>query len=226
MVPLDPTRTRVAMSTCPVTAIAADGLTLPPLSEPIGADTGDVLALVEAARLGDRDAFGALVVLYERAAVRTALAALRRREDAEDAAQDGFVAAWEKLVNFRGQSTFRTWLLTIVWRKALDRRRRRQRWWHAASPEDAESVGELCSPAPDPERAAAARDVRAGIAAGIKQLSPKLKDALLLAASGEHTYDDIARLLGVPCGTAKWRVSEARKQVTAFVEKSNHEPRS
>ena len=49
--------------------------------------------------------------------------------------------------------------------------------------------------------------------AEIRRLSPKLRDTLLLAASGEHTYDEIGRMLGVPLGTVKWRVAEARRLV-------------
>jgi RNA polymerase sigma-70 factor (ECF subfamily) len=44
-------------------------------------------------------------------------------------------------------------------------------------------------------------------------LSPKLRDALLLVQSGEYQYDEIARMLGIPAGTVKWRVSEARRKV-------------
>ncbi len=49
----------------------------------------------------------------------------------------------------------------------------------------------------------------------IRHLPPKLRDALLLAQSGEHTYDEMGAMLGAPTGTIKWRVSEARRQVRA-----------
>ena len=45
----------------------------------------------------------------------------------------------------------------------------------------------------------------------IASLPKKLRDALLLAGSGDHTYDEIGQLLQIPTGTVKWRVSEARK---------------
>jgi RNA polymerase sigma factor (sigma-70 family) len=47
----------------------------------------------------------------------------------------------------------------------------------------------------------------------IQALTPKLRDALLLAQSGEYGYDEIAAMLSVPTGTVKWRVSEARRKV-------------
>jgi RNA polymerase sigma-70 factor (ECF subfamily) len=45
----------------------------------------------------------------------------------------------------------------------------------------------------------------------VASLPKKLRDALLLAGSGDHTYDEIGKLLEIPTGTVKWRVSEARK---------------
>ena len=45
----------------------------------------------------------------------------------------------------------------------------------------------------------------------IRSLPPRLRDPFLLAASGEHRYEDIAVLLGLPVGTVKWRMAEARR---------------
>jgi RNA polymerase sigma-70 factor (ECF subfamily) len=210
------------MSTHTVTAAVADLLTIVPArdaSAPEGLETPELRLLVEAAKAGDRDAFGRLVEVHERVVIRTAMAALGRREDAEDVAQEAFVVAWQKLAGFRGDATFRTWLLTIVWRRALDRRRARQRWWTRASsgrPDGAED-GTPAATSPDPERTAMGRETARRVAVEIGRLSPKLRDALLLSASGEHSYEEIARLLRVSVGTLKWRVSEARRVVAVRV---------
>jgi DNA-directed RNA polymerase specialized sigma24 family protein len=71
-------------------------------------------ALVAAAQQGSREAFERLLRENERAVYRMTLAALGRRQDAEDAAQETFVLAWRKLATFRGESSFRTWLLAIA----------------------------------------------------------------------------------------------------------------
>jgi RNA polymerase sigma-70 factor (ECF subfamily) len=208
------------MSTYPVTAAVADLLTIagPRDSSPAdGRESAQVRVLVEAARAGDREAFGDLVTLHQRVVYRTALAALGAHEDAEDATQDAFVVAWQKLPGFRGDAMFRTWLLTIVWRKALDRRRQRRSWWQRTQPSTLDSMLDpielLAGTSPDPERAAVSRDLADRVRAEIGRLTPKLKDTLLLASSGEHTYDEIATLLGVPLGTVKWRVAEARRVI-------------
>lgn len=211
------------MSIDRVAATVADLLSIVPahhaLARP-GFETPEQAALVAAARAGDREAFGRLVEWHEGVVLRTAMAALGRREDAEDVAQEAFVIAWQKLGSFRGDATFRTWILTIVWRRALDRRRLRARWWTRTSSLDPDEVGrEVARMAveSDPERSALDRELARRLAAEIARLSPKLKDALLLSASGGHSYDEIARVLGIPVGTVKWRVAEARRRVAAGV---------
>ena len=213
------------MSIWPVTATVADFLRVAPLAEmPVseGRDPAEVRVLLEAARAGSREAFGELVTLHERSVFRVALTALGNRDDALDAAQDAFVLAWRKLGGFRGEAAFRTWLLTIAWRKALDHRRARQIGWRRtrtpSAPDDIDPIDALAAADADPERAALARDLARRARQEIAHLSPKLKDALLLAASGEYSYGEIASMLRVPLGTVKWRVSEARKIVTARLE--------
>jgi RNA polymerase sigma-70 factor (ECF subfamily) len=208
------------MSTSPVTAAVADLLRIAgPADDTLteGRETPQLRALLEAAKAGDREAFGDLVILHQRVVMRAALAALGAREDAEDATQEAFVIAWQKLPGFRGDSLFRTWLLTIVWRKALDRRRQRRVWWSRTQPTRPDAqfdpLDALAGDAPDPERTALSRDMAERVRDEILKLSPKLKDTLLLAASGEHTYTEIAAMLGVPLGTVKWRVAEARRLV-------------
>jgi len=209
-----------------VTALVADLLTIAdsaPRPAAESRETPQVQALLAAAQAGDREAFGDLVTLHERIVFRTALAALGRAEDAQDAAQDAFVVAWQKLAGFRGDSSFRTWLLTIVWRKALDRRRRRRLWWNRtltpSATVETDPLDSVTTSTPDPERTAIARDVAARVRDQIAGLTPKLKDTLLLAASGEHSYEEIATIVGAPLGTVKWRVAEARRLVTKRIEK-------
>ena len=85
--------------------------------------------LVERARQGDAVAFGELVDRHRSAVYRAALAALRSPADAEDAAQDAFLTAYRRLSSFRGESSFKTWLLTIAWHQAINQRRGLKRWW-------------------------------------------------------------------------------------------------
>jgi RNA polymerase sigma-70 factor (ECF subfamily) len=181
------------------------------------ADQIEEEALIRRVHAGENELFYDLVRPYERRVYAAAFAILRNEADAEDAAQEAFVVAWQKLPGFRGDSLFRTWLLTIVWRKALDRRRQRRLWWSRTETPRADalfdSLEALAGDAPDPERPAVSRDQAQRVRDEILRLSPKLRDTLLLASTGEHTYPEIATMIGVPRGTVKWRVAEARRLV-------------
>jgi RNA polymerase sigma factor (sigma-70 family) len=86
------------------------------------------LDLTEKARDGEVSAFETLVGRHHRAARRAALAALGSAQDADDVAQEAWRAVHARLRDFRGQASIQTWLLTIAWNKALDRRREVGRW--------------------------------------------------------------------------------------------------
>ncbi len=176
------------------------------------------LALVRRAQAGDVEAFGELVERNRRAVFRAALAAVGSATEADDVAQEAFITAFQKLDGFRGESSFKTWLLSITWRKAIDRRKSVTRWVHRLVAPAQSSEGEEWNPM---DRLAAGgqsqedelmtSDLQERLKPLIASLPKKLRDALLLAGSGDHSYDEIGRLLKIPTGTVKWRVSEARK---------------
>jgi RNA polymerase sigma-70 factor, ECF subfamily len=174
--------------------------------------------LVQRARQGDAAAFGELIDRHRSAVYRAALAALGSHPDAEDAAQDAFLAAYRRLDTFRGAASFKTWLLTITWHQAINRRRSLTRVWRrmvtASEDEQGESpLDEVAAPHPTPEDAAVDDQFRRAIRRAIHALAPKLRDALLLAQSGEHSYEEIGAMVNAPVGTIKWRVSEARRVI-------------
>jgi RNA polymerase sigma-70 factor (ECF subfamily) len=173
--------------------------------------------LVLLARQGDPDAFDQLVVRHQSAVYRAALAAMRVPQDAEEVAQDAFVRAWSNLGRFRGDSSFKTWLLTIAWNQAMSRRRRVSGWFQRAV-----AIEETVEPI-DTGRAqdATLQDAQLQQHAqqAIQALSATLRDALLLAQSGDYAYDEIGAMLKIPVGTVKWRVSEARRKVRVELAK-------
>jgi RNA polymerase sigma-70 factor (ECF subfamily) len=183
--------------------------------------------LVERARAGDAAAFGALVDRHHSAVFRAALAALGSHADAEDAAQDAFFVAYRRLDSFRGEASFKTWLLTIAWHQAINRRRMLARLWRhltGSSNGDAADVclDDIAGPGPTPETIAADEQLRISVCRAIRRLSPKLRDALLLAQSEEHSYEEISVMLGAPPGTIKWRISEARKILRKHLISNGH----
>ncbi len=177
------------------------------------------LDLVRMAQAGDTEAFGELVERNRRAVFRAALAAVRSPTEAEDVAQEAFVTAWQKLDGFRGESQFRTWLLSITWRKAIDRRKTISRWLKLAASSSRDEAGDdmfdVIERVPSTGRAQddvmESNELQRDVRKLIGTLPRKLRDSLLLAGTGEHTYDEIGQMLGAPVGTVKWRVAEARR---------------
>jgi RNA polymerase sigma-70 factor (ECF subfamily) len=184
--------------------------------------------LVARARQGDSAAFGELVDRHRTAVFRAALAATGSHADADDVAQDAFVLAFRRLDSFRGEASFKTWLLSIAWRQALNRRRvvtrmlRRLVMTVAAGADEPalalEATASLAASGPTPEEAVLFGELARAVRREIAALSPRLRDALLLAQSGEYSYDEIGAMLGVPVGTIKWRVSEARRLIRQRLE--------
>lgn len=177
------------------------------------------LDLVRLAQAGDTDAFGELVERNRRAVFRAALAAVGSPSEADDVAQEAFVTAWRKLSGFRGESQFRTWLLSITWRKAIDRRKSISRWLKLAASSSRDEAGDdmfdlieqVPSSAQGQDMVLESNELQRDIRRLINTLPRKLRDALLLAGTGEHTYEEISQMLAAPVGTVKWRVAEARR---------------
>jgi RNA polymerase sigma-70 factor (ECF subfamily) len=177
------------------------------------------LDLVRMAQSGDTEAFGELVERNRRAVFRAALAAVGSPTEADDVAQEAFVTAWQKLDGFRGESQFRTWLLSITWRKAIDRRKTISRWLKLAASSSRDEAGDdmfdIIERVPSTQRTQddvmESNELHRDVRKLIGTLPRKLRDSLLLAGTGEHTYDEIGQMLGAPVGTVKWRVAEARR---------------
>jgi RNA polymerase sigma-70 factor (ECF subfamily) len=175
------------------------------------------LELVRRAQAGDDQAFGQLVERNRRAVYRAAYAALGSPDDADDVAQETFVTVYQKLHGFRGEASFKTWLLSIAWRKALDRRRSVTRWFrmtvtHTGDENDmADVIDRMPAPERSQEESLAAGELQRTLRRLIRTLPGKLRDALLLAGSGDYSYEQIGQMLRIPVGTVKWRVSEARR---------------
>ncbi len=181
--------------------------------------------LVARAQDGSQDAWELLVHRHHAAVFRAAHAALLAASDADDAAQDAWIAAWRHLHEFRGQASFRTWLLTIAWRKALDRRRGVAAWMRAlrigsAPPDDCDGpVVELVAEVASAEDALIDAGERRRLKVLVKGLPRAHRDALLLIASKELSYVEAAAMLDVPVGTLKWRVSDARRLLRERLER-------
>ena len=169
--------------------------------------------LVARARQGDTAAFGELVDRHRAAVYRAAHAALGSASEAEDVAQDAFLAAYRKMATYRGEASFKTWLLTIAWRRALSRRRRLASLWRRFVSGDPPESPPRGREGRTPEGALIDAEMAQHVRRLVRALPARLRDPLLLCASAEQTYHEIAAMLRIPEGTLKWRVAEARRRL-------------
>ncbi len=148
--------------------------------------------------------FEARVVDSTTLAFRVALGVLRRREDAEDVAQEAFLRARRGFGALRDRERFRSWLVRTAFRLALDHQRSRRRRREELLPDGAASPGSL-------EDEAARRELAEQVGSAVDALPEKLRIVTVLAAIQGHDVREVARLLDLPEGTVKSRLHLARK---------------
>ena len=149
--------------------------------------------------------FDARLVESSRLAFRVAFSVLRQREDAEDIAQDAFGKAHRKFRQLRDPDRFRSWLVRMVWRMAVDRRRSDRR--RSARETEHESLRQSSTDA-------MVADERAHrLWEAIDALPEKLRAVVVLANIEGHDLAAVAQLLGIPQGTVKSRLFHARQQL-------------
>jgi RNA polymerase sigma-70 factor (ECF subfamily) len=167
--------------------------------------------LVERARRGDGAAFGELVLAHQRLAFRTAYLLTGSAADAEDAAQVGFVKAWQALGRFRRGSPFRPWLLAIVANEAKNRTRAGSR--RDALAERLAAEAGSGDAAPSPERALERRADQTMLAAALARLPEEQRVTVGLRYLLDLSEEDVAAVLGVRRGTVKSRLSRALERL-------------
>lgn len=178
----------------------------------------DEATLLRCAIAGDPAALEQLFARNNRALYQTALRLLGNPEDAEDALQEGMLAAYRNLRRFEGRSQFSTWLTRIVINAALMRRRSRRS--HPAVSLD-DGVGEEQIPAaerfadegPSPEELYAGHELAERLRENLEGLSPVLRHAFELRELAGFTADEAAKALGVSRNTLKARLWRARQQL-------------
>lgn len=143
-------------------------------------------------------------------AVRVAYGVVRNRADAEDVAQEAFVRAYRRFASLRDRDRFRAWLVRMTWRIALDWKRGQRR-----RDGREQAVAVLAPPWGNAEHDAVARERRTRLWAAIDALPEKFRLAIVLSAIEGHDVREVASLLGVPEGTVKSRLFEARRRLEA-----------
>lgn len=180
---------------------------------------------IAAAREGDQGAFEELVLLYEKRVLALTQRMCGNPEDAAEAAQEAFLAAWQGLKNFRGDSSFSTWLYRLSSNACVDLLRREGRRQAAVSLDGEDLNLDIPSPIPSPQEEAERRELREQIEAGLRALPPEYREVLVLREMQQLRYDEIAHVLELDVGTVKSRISRGRKRLrSVLLEQGNFSP--
>jgi len=176
--------------------------------------------LVRRARRGEEAAFGALVGRYQRAAYAVAFSVTGRHEDAEDAAQESFLVALERLEECRDPERFAGWMMTIVRNRSRNLVRRESLRATDQVPAAASS-GE-----PTPERSAETTELRERLDEALEELTDIQRQVVMLHDMEGWKHREIAGLLGLPSGTVRSHLHFARRALReslgdALAERSN-----
>ncbi|MCC7266656.1 MAG: RNA polymerase sigma factor [Caulobacteraceae bacterium] len=168
--------------------------------------------LVVQARKGSAAAFAQLVARHQQAVRSFLRRVCSHPADAEDLAQETFIAAWERLGSMRRDDNVRSWLCGVAYRKSLTWRRGRAR----AGARDAAWLAEAETPA-----GLSAED-RLGLAGAMQALPPEQRAAVALCLAGGFSHTEAATALGLPLGTVKSYVERGRARLLARLE-TGHE---
>jgi len=168
--------------------------------------------LIQAALAGNRAAFEVLIQQYKERLVASQLASGRSPSDAEDVVSTAFLRAYEKLDQFRGQSSFYTWLHSIAQNESMQMYRTAP----TVSLENFKRGGEdkqeaaLCLPDTMSDDLSKVQQISElhRVMAAVPQPFRSILEMHLLK---EMSYEDIARREGIPVGTVMSRLFKARK---------------
>jgi RNA polymerase sigma-70 factor (ECF subfamily) len=168
--------------------------------------------LVQRWQSGDEGAFEDLVRRHERRVFRLLLRMLGSREEAEDVTQEAFLSLHRHGHRFRREARFSTFVYRVAANAALNRRRTLGRSRNRMNEfRVRQKAGMNLPPTPrNPEDAAAGSEDQVRVQEALLELPPDLRVAVVLYDIEGQSYQEVARVLGIPEGTVKSRIHRAR----------------
>lgn len=187
-------------------------------TQPAAVDGSEILVsrrqLVAAARTGDREAFGQLMLATTPASYRLASAILGSDDAAADATQNALVAAWRELPQLRDPERFDPWFRRILVNECRMQLRRHGQSREVPLPDDLEGLGRLVGASrPLPRVEAVDLMERA-----FERLDPDDRVLIVLHHLDDRPLNEIAEVVHMPLGTVKWRLHEARRALLQALE--------
>src|SRR6267142_566337 len=177
--------------------------------------------MVERALSGDPEAFGEIVRRWERRIFALAFGMLGREEDARDATQETFLAAFRNLRAFRGEAKVSSWLHRIAVNKCITRQRRAKvRSESALETEEEKNAASFAAPIRySPARVVEKLETTAAVRVAVNSLPLELRQVVVMKEFEELTFKEIAEALDLPLSTVKSRLYTALQQLQMRLHK-------
>ena len=177
--------------------------------------------IVERALTGDAEAFGEIVRRWERRIFALAFGMLGREQDARDATQETFLAAFRNLRGFRGEAKVSSWLHRIAVNQCITRQRRAKVRNEAGLDEEEErDASNFASPLEiSPARVVEGRERSDAVRRAVNSLPVELRQVIVMKEFEELTFREIAHTLDLPLSTVKSRLYTALRQLQMRLER-------
>ena len=182
----------------------------------------EVLTWVEAAQGGDPVAFTHLMNRFARDVYGKAFSILQNHQNTDDVVQETFIRVYRALPNFRFESSFRTWLLTIATRQALNYREQLQRHF-GRNPEslDVEEGSQAIPNTEDsPLKTLLDEEARALLREALPRLPKRQREALMLKLQRDWKYERIAQEMNTSVGSVKAHIFHAIQNLTRHLKRT------
>ncbi len=144
--------------------------------------------------------FQAEIRRIEKLLYRIAWSYMGNHADAEDAVQDALIKAWEKRDTLRDTKLFRPWMTRILSNQCKDLLRRRKKWNFRPLEDAAAQEAEI-------------QEADAPVLEAMKKLKPELSLLITLYYADGYSIRELSDTLGIPEGTVKTRMRNARRQL-------------
>ena len=180
--------------------------------------------LIEKAKTGDVESFEILIGTYQKRAFNIAYRMLGNLEDANDVTQEALVKVYRSIPNFKGNSSFSTWLYSIVNNACIDfiRKNKKVKLLYLEKEQGDESYKiEIPDEINTPECLFEKNEVKRMVHDAINQLNYEQRNIIILRDIQGFSYQEIAEMINVSLGTVKSRISRARSNLKDIINEGN-----
>lgn len=165
----------------------------------------------------DEAAFEELIRQYEKKVYTLCFRMCGNSEDAEEAAQDAFLALWRGIDRFRQESSLSTWIYRLATNACIDTLRRRKKQSGSVSLDDEELFVDAVDTSPQPQETVEHRETQKLLQEGLSALPEEYRKVLILREIEGLSYTEIAESASIELGTVKSRISRGRSLLRNFL---------